>query len=568
MSMGRHEPFEELISASLRNDITKEERERLDRHLDSCAECRATLAAFSDQRRIVAGLRHVAPPRDMSARIRAGIERKAMSRPWWRRPQVAFAGIGGGLALVAGALLAFVLLNGGPNNPVAQGSATASADLQASGSPVPTLPPPSSAGPSIAPPSASAVPSEPPAASPEPQLFLALTGPVDDQVLAVQEQSTGDTTVVDTPSGEPIVAELSPDGQWLAYITVLGESGLHEVRATRISEGVAPEDPESPAPIDSPIEVGETVLLGESVAGSPFLEHLFWSPDSRYLAFTLINPDGGGSDVWIFQPGSGEVAQRTDVGTAYAGSWAFEGSGSSGLWVSVAGGTPRSYLMEWREDDGAITPADPRDSDFPPADNVFQPIVSPDGALVIFWSGRMDRVGEEWLFVVGGAPWLAENTADGAGGFEFTSSRELFSDVTIGRDAFASAAITWGPDSDAYAVWDAAWEGRPHGSPEVPYPDPARVYLGHALAIGGLQANQAIDMEDIPAGSFVVDVKVSPTGHHLVITAAHPRAGLLDPPRSDLLLVTRNTGNVPDEVEQLGSATDGWFGPAAFSGAR
>jgi hypothetical protein len=566
MSMNRHEPFQELISASLRNDITKEERERLDRHLDSCAECRATLAAFSDQRRIVAGLRHVAPPRDMSSRIRAGIERKAMSRPWWRRPQIAFAGIGGSLALVAGALLAFVLLNGGPNNPVAQGSATASTDVHASGSPLPTLPPPPTAGPSIEPPSPSAAPSQAQAASPEPQLFLALTGPVDDQVLAVRDGSTGETTVVDTPSGEPIVAELSPDGQWLAYITVLGETGLHEVRATRISEG-AP-DPDPSAPIDSPIEVGDTVVLGESVSGSPFLEHLFWSPESRYLAFTLINPDGGGSDVWIFQPGTGDVAQRTDVGTAYAGSWAFEGSGSSGLWVSLAGATPHSYLMEWHDDAATITPADPRDSDFPPAENVFQPIVSPDGALVIFWSGRMDRVGEEWLFVEGGAPWLAENTADGAGGFEFTSSRELFSDVTIGRDAFASAAITWGPDSDAYAVWDAAWEGRPHGSSEVPYPDRARVYLGHALAVGGLQANQAIDVEDIPADSFVVDVKVSPTGRHLVITAARPRSGTFDPPRSDLLLVTRNTGRVADEVERLGSATDGWYGPAAFGEAR
>jgi hypothetical protein len=66
----------------------------------------------------------------------------------------------------------------------------------------------------------------------------------------------------------------------------------------------------------------------------------------------------------------------------------------------------------------------------------------------------------------------------------------------------------------------------------------------------------------------VVDVKVSPTGRHLVITAARPRSGIFDPPRSDLLLVTRNTGRVADEVERLGSATDGWYGPAAFGEAR
>ena len=61
----RHDEFEELISASLHGDITDEERRRLDAHLDRCATCRGTLAAFAEQRRIMAGLRHVAPPRDL-----------------------------------------------------------------------------------------------------------------------------------------------------------------------------------------------------------------------------------------------------------------------------------------------------------------------------------------------------------------------------------------------------------------------------------------------------------------------------------------------------------------------
>ena len=117
MSMNRHEPFEELISASLRNDITPDERARLDQHLDSCAQCRDTLAAFSDQRRIVAGMRHQVPPRDLDARVRAGIEAgRHGSLPWWRRPQLLFVGVGGA-ALVAGALFAIVLLNGPETSP-------------------------------------------------------------------------------------------------------------------------------------------------------------------------------------------------------------------------------------------------------------------------------------------------------------------------------------------------------------------------------------------------------------------------------------------------------------------
>ena len=35
-------------------------------------------------------------------------------------------------------------------------------------------------------------------------------------------------------------------------------------------------------------------------------------------------------------------------------------------------------------------------------------------------------------------------------------------------------------------------------------------------------------------------------------------------PEGDILLIERNTGSVADVVETLGSADDGWFGPAAF----
>ena len=102
----------------------------------------------------------------------------------------------------------------------------------------------------------------------------------------------------------------------------------NEIRATRLAEGTPSDDPDAAPPIDSPIEVGQEIELGESVAGGPFLEHLFWSPDSRYLAFTLADTSGEGTDVWLFNTAAGEVVQRTDVGDAYAASWAFGGAGS------------------------------------------------------------------------------------------------------------------------------------------------------------------------------------------------------------------------------------------------
>ena len=102
------------------------------------------------------------------------------------------------------------------------------------------------------------------------------------------------------------------------------------------------------------------------------------------------------------------------------------------------------------------------------------------------------------------------------------------------------------------------------GRDGVLYPDPARVYLGRATDARHVTQDHALDESDIPEGSRVVDVKVAPTGRHLAITAARPRAGVMEAPRADLLLVTRNTGSVADEVELVRSADDGWFGPAAY----
>jgi hypothetical protein len=480
--------------------------------------------------------------------VRAGIEGgSTVGIPWWRRPTAIFAAAGGGLAVVAGALLAIVLLNGTTDRSIGDASPTPTSTASFSAAPSASAPAPSasmveSAAPSSEPePTATPIP-----ASPEPDVYIAVTGPVENRQMSIRDGTTGHRiTDTEAPSGPVVAAALSPDGQWLAYISALGESGLNEVRATLVAD-----DP------DSPFAVGDTVDLGQSVAGSPFLEQMSWSDDGSTLAFTLADQKDETTDAWVFRPSVGEAERLTDVGNAYAGSWV---PGTSVLWVSIAGETPFSYLVALDPEAGSIAAADPADSEFPPAENIFQPLVSPNGAFVIFWSGVMEQSGSEWLFVQGGAPWLAENHPDGESGYDFTESRLLFSDVTIRRDAFTSAAIAWGPDGDAYAVWNAAWTGVPNA-----YPNAQRVYFSHATDARGVTSRHAIDATDIPGGSFVVDVKVSPTGDHLVVTAGRPSAGIMDPPSADLLLVTRNTGNVSDEVAVIGSADDGWFGPAGF----
>jgi hypothetical protein len=588
MTMNRHEPFEELISGSLTGDLTDAERQRLDAHLDGCAACRATLAAFADQRRIVSGLRHIAPPRDLGARVRAAVERRGFGVvPWWRRPAVMFGGVGGGLAAIAGVLLALVLLNG-PTEDAAVGDASATPSPTAiavvaspSDEPQPTLPPilptpQPNASPveSIAPPPPSVEPSPtttPVPASPEPDVFLALTGPFDNLNLTVQEPVPSgeppdpitEVEVVEAPNGPPIAAELSPDGQWLAFIVELGLSGMNEVRATRVA--IAP----SEEPPTEGTEIGEVAILGRSIAGTPFLERLAWSPDGRRLAYTLADPDAdGATDVWIFEPDAAEPARLTDTGNAYAASWIpdRDADPASRLWVSLAAEDPASYVLELDPDE-EIAVTDPTREAIKDAPGVFMPTLSPDGRLAIYWTGRMAQEdGLPWILSEDGEPYLAEHDVRDAT-YEFGNERPLFSDLRVEGDGFASAAISWGADGDAYAIWDAAWTGDSQGAEDSQYPDPLRVYFGHATDARGLTRNHAIDRADLPVDGSVVDVKVSPTGQHLLVTVRYPLEGDLSVPRADLLLIKRNTGRVFDEITRLNFNDEGWFGPAAFDGS-
>lgn len=556
-----HTEWEELISASLHGDLTAAEQARLDAHLDGCDACRQALAAFAEQRRIVAGLRHVPPPPDLGARLRTGIEGgSTVGMPWYRRPPVIFAGVGGGLAVVAGALLALVLLNGTPSDEPQVGDATPSISAP---SPEPTGdgPLPASPAPTATPAEATPAPTASPAqatpaptplpASPEPDRYLALSGPLDNQALVVRDGTIDETLLeAEAPSGGPIAAELSPDDEWIAYIAPLGESGLNEVRALRVADVD-----------DSPVAVGDTVVLAESVAGSPFLEQLFWSPDSRYLAFSVADPDSSAVDVWLFDTTTADSWQFTDGTDAYAGSWvALEDTNA--FWVSVPGGTPVSHLNQLLSDTGDhLEGIDPAGRSLATEEGIFQPLVSPHGNLVMYWKGRMARVGEEWLFAEGGAPYLGALEADFLS-LDRDAERPVFTDLTIGRDAFTSAAIAWGLDGDAFAVWNAQWTGTPQGEGDAPYPDPSRVYFGHATDPRHVTRTHAIDAGDVPEEHRVVDVKVPGTGRHLVVTSAAPRAGVLDPPRARLALITRNTGDVADEVAILGGGMEGWIGPA------
>jgi anti-sigma factor RsiW len=466
LDRGRHEPFEELISASLHGDLTGEERRALDAHLDGCERCRETLAAFSDQRRIVAGLRHLAPPRDLEARVRTGAENAGASRPWWRRPPAIFAGVGGGLAVVAGALLALVLLNGSPDEPPV-GETSPSASVMVSQAPIASQPVTESSAPS-------ASPAEPASAEPEPSVrptppgsigwgainYLRWEGTLADQRLALYgfDPATETTApLLDLEvAGRPVAPVFSPDSAWLAYQVALEGRGTNRIVVVHLP-------------------TGESHEIGETPDASVFSERMTWSPDSRYLAYTSAEIDAGvGPDAWVFDANDASWARVTESQSTYAASFVPFGTDAGALWVSEAGAIPSSHLVTPDDlADGEPGTVPERSMEF-----IFQPILSPSGEHAIFWRGSMrpDRAG--WTIDTGGMLYLSGEPVDGGPSW---SGEELFPTLVVDQDALGSARVTWSYDADWFAVFDVQWRGTPQtDAGGNPFPRMDAVYFGRA----------------------------------------------------------------------------------------
>ena len=113
------------------------------------------------------------------------------------------------------------------------------------------------------------------------------------------------------------------------------------------------------------------------------------------------------------------------------------------LWVSSAAEEPISHLVPVIDaDDERRERIDPTEDPVAEAEGVFAPILNPSGRFAIYWTGRMAEVrGGGWVMAEGGAPYLSAARVRGDT-FAFDNERLLFSDLTIERDAFTSAAIT------------------------------------------------------------------------------------------------------------------------------
>ena len=500
---GNH--VDELISASLTGDLTDAERLELNAHLVRCETCRATLTAFTAERRILSGMPLAEPPRDLSARVRTGIESGA-GRRWWQRPGGLIV-VGASLATVAAAVLAVVVIGNLDRSGVGQqsGSPVASVSLDPGPSAVATSP-------------ATEGPTPVPALSlgPGELGYLSLVGaPLEALRLSFINDATGDTIQAGTVSGPPIAAALSPSGRWLAYITQKGETGANEVWVLHLADG-------------------KVVPLGCTEAAS-FTDRLAWSPDGAYLAFTLIATDLGANsgcpsndgatqtaDVWFYDVTQGERIRLTRSGDAYAASFQ-PGAAGSTLLISHAAESP------WSE--AVPLAADP--SNVERIEGVFMPLFSPDGSRAIFWNGTMTPSGGSWHFSVGGMPQLSKDFRS-AGPASPWIGDSLFTDLTpAGGEAFASGSFAWGPDSDRFAFWDGAWTGVPQ-SPDGTYPEQRAVYIG-AVSAGMLTAESRLATE-LPEAAWIVGVAL-PTANEAAVTIGLPSAGIGDPPSAYLRVI-------------------------------
>jgi hypothetical protein len=532
---GNH--VDELISASLTGELTDAERLELDAHLVRCETCRATLAAFTAERRILSGLPVADPPRDLSARVRTGIESGRSGTLWWRRPSSLIA-IGASLATVAAAVLAVVVIGNLDLGGVGQqsGSPVASVSFEPGPSAVETSPPTEAPTP---------VPAF--ALGPGELGYLSLTGaPLEASRLSFINDATGTSIDLGSVSGPPIAASLSPDGQWFAYITQKGETGANEVWVMDLAEAAV-------------------THIGCSSA-APFTDRLAWSPDSRYLAFTLvgvdIGPDAGceaasnGTDVWLFDTTTTKRSQFTTAGNVFAADFGPGAeSGEGQLWVSFAMEKPQSALL-------LVPDGGPGRETGEQAPGVFLPLLSPDGNRALFWKGTMTSNGGSWHFSLGGMPQLSKDFRS-AGPASPWIGTPLFADlVPVGGEAFASGDFAWGWDSNQLAFWNGAWNGVPQ-SADGAYPEQRDIYIGNPSELLTAASRMVFDLPD---ETWIVDVAFSSAArgiYELAVTIGLPSAGIGDPPSAYLHVLPLGGEPQPYKIGG-GVEPPPWNGPAVY----
>jgi hypothetical protein len=406
-------------------------------------------------------------------------------------------------------------------------------------------------------PSASAGPSEsaPPSNEPSPNptepaagkflapgdmgyLVLSGGGFADHRLVFVNARTDAEVVADVAPSGAVVASALSPDGRWLAYITVLGETGANEVWALSLTDG-------------------STHQLGCPVP-AVFSDRLAWSPDSLRLAYTLVAFDGaselggvgcqltepgaaGASDAWVFDTGELRSSQWTPSGDVYVASSIVSPATrtspsaslvSGALWVSHLFESPSSSVIAANASDWFGEGQ---------ADGVFLPTANSADSATLFYRPVFVREGADWSLQGGGIPLIGSVTSAGISPvFEGT---EAIDPGTAGS-SLVEWQVGWSADDETFVVWATNWNV---------------IFVGHA-SIPGAEDSQEVTVDKPVDGAWIVAAVLSPDASVLTVTMGIPSAGIGDPPTSLNLQVDLDTGSVAP-----GCCTEPvWVGPAVF----
>jgi hypothetical protein len=498
------------LSAAVSGDLTAIERAELDAHLAGCPSCRESLAGQTEARRLLAEAPRPEAPADLHARIGTAVESGSGGGSRVVR-------VGAAAATVAAAILVFAVFRQTVDLPGASQEPSASAGPSQSAAPSPS-------------------PTEPAVdafLAPGDMGYLVLSGGgfSDYRLAFVNARTNAELQADEAPSGGVVASALSPDGRWLAYITVLGETGANEVWVMSLIDG-------------STHQIGCT-------APAVYSDRLTWSPDSLLLAYTLVALDGsselsavgceltelgaaGSSDAWLFNTSALSSSPLTTSGDVYVASFTpwLSVEGGSSLWISHMSQSPSSASIAANGMSAGSTEGH--------ADGVFLPTID---ETALFYRPVFVQEGADWSLQGGGIPLLGSTWTDLTSLF---SGTETIDPGTAGS-SLAPWQVAWGADNDSYIVWTANWNV---------------VFVGHASTPGAENAQQVT--VDMPIeGAWIVGAALSPDANMVVVTVGLPSAGIGDPPTSLHYQVDLTSGTVTPPC--CGGETP-WVGPVVFGG--
>jgi len=412
-----HDRARALSSRRLLETLDGDDEAWLNRHLDTCTECRREDEAFAADRQLLRSLREkpIEPPRDLWAKTAAALDSASLRRPppastrrpFWRAvPLGAAAGVMV-LLVVIGAVAVPGLIGRGPG--------ATSQVAAASGQPGPTPISVAAAPIGVLRPAADGtfdfvytdVDAVCPHARPE-----CLPPPAEHETSSLSLLGARASTVTLSPDSNQLVFESDGGTATGGKIVIQPVAAASEAsqppetpNATTPEESVLPSTPPGSAgPTPGPTPAGQI----EIASGVTIVGDVAYSKDGKWLAFSAAPKDGStGPDLYIYAAGDATATQVTSDHQTYFSAWlggtvlashiaaSAEQPGSPGNpkgsnapGASGNGNHGQGHAIEGTASSFLFDPATGASTELAQAD-MWMPVVDPKGRFVAYWSGSL-----------------------------------------------------------------------------------------------------------------------------------------------------------------------------------